>query len=562
MIQKIFIWSLLVSLISVPLTVQADTAGSLLISQIQVSGLGGANDEYIEIYNPTSAGINLSGWSVQYKTSSGAFPLSVRKVLPEFNLEPLRYYLIAHTGYTGSVVADLAQSTFSLSGSDTGTTIFLSKSTEYVAAGDDANIIDKVAYGTSLSNSPEGSNALLPPTGESIKRISETNNNATDFVVGPSIPRNSLVIPEEVEEEPEEEVEQEEEEEIEEPVVYPNGVIISEILPNPEGVDSGEEWIEIFNSTNDTVKLKGWILDDSLTDAVGSKAITIGEAEIASEAYKVIPIPEGKFTLNNTNEDKIKLLWPNKEITDSVTYTGPVKEEQSWCIIGTTYQWCKPTPNKLNAKLVVPKPAEKKVTIKETEEDEAEDEEEATIDYSNFKVKIIKLLPDPDGADSGQESVTLFNEGSSSINLKGWLLDDGEVGAAIGSSALVLTNSSLAIGEELEITIPTGKFALNNSGSDTLRLFSPDKKLKDSVSYEDPDEGVSYVKNGEQWAWEGSVLHDSLDSSSIDNGLPRTGQPIYVFSFATLVAIWYIVYGLRIMKGTHEQTRSHRSISS
>ena len=560
MTNKIISLIVLGGLILAPLRVGAYSGESLVITQIQVSGTGGANDEFIEIFNPTLEPVELDGWSIQYKSSTGAFPLSTKKVLPDFALEPGKYFLIAHTNYSGTVAGDLLYSTFTLSGSATGATVFLSKTSDFITSATDVNIVDKVGYGTSLTNSPETMNALLPESGKSLQRQANENNNSLDFVVDSSEPKNNA-YESDSEEIPDEDVEEEPdpteiEEEEPEPIIYPDGIIISEIMANPEGVDIGEEWIELANTSNETIQLEGWILDDSLIDVISSKHLELGEIEVDAGKYVVVPIPEGKFTLNNTNEEKVRLYWPNKEPVDQVEYTGPVKEEQTWCKLDTDYQWCKSTPNKVNAKIEVAKS-----TTKTTMEKEEDEDDEEVIVYSK-DVKIVELLPDPDGADSGNEIIKLFNQGNKSVSLNDWVLDDGEVGDALGSSAYKITVETLAMGEEIEITIPTGKFAMNNSGSDTVRLFSPDKKLQDSVTYDSSEEGQVYIKYGDDWTWSGLVLGESTSEDVLDDTLPRTGMNIHMFSFATLVAIWYIVYGFRIKKGIHEQTRSYRCTSS
>ena len=43
------------------------------------------------------------------------------------------------------------------------------------------------------------------------------------------------------------------------PVGYP---VISEVLYNPLGAGEGDEWVEIFNPTNQTVDLTSWYLGD------------------------------------------------------------------------------------------------------------------------------------------------------------------------------------------------------------------------------------------------------------------------------------------------------------
>src|SRR3989338_8035876 len=121
----------------------------LVLSQVQVSGDGGASDEFIEIFNPTDNPVSINGWSVQYKSSSASFPLtSGKKNLPDPMIQPNSYYLITHSSYNGQVVADHTHSAFSMSGAQAGATIFLVSSTSFVSSGSDQFIVDKLGYGT------------------------------------------------------------------------------------------------------------------------------------------------------------------------------------------------------------------------------------------------------------------------------------------------------------------------------------------------------------------------------------------------------------------------------
>ncbi len=48
----------------------ADSLDSVIISEVQVSGET-ANDEFIELYNPTAEEIDLEGWDIKKKTTTG-----------------------------------------------------------------------------------------------------------------------------------------------------------------------------------------------------------------------------------------------------------------------------------------------------------------------------------------------------------------------------------------------------------------------------------------------------------------------------------------------------------
>src|SRR5437868_4751487 len=66
------------------------------INQVQVEGDGGANDEFIELFNPTDSAVSLDGWSLQYKSSAGNFPLVAgKKNLPVASIPAYGYFLVA-----------------------------------------------------------------------------------------------------------------------------------------------------------------------------------------------------------------------------------------------------------------------------------------------------------------------------------------------------------------------------------------------------------------------------------------------------------------------------------
>jgi hypothetical protein len=559
--------------IPIPVSAQEQIDG-LLISQVQVSGVV-ANDEFIEIHNYSGQPISLLGWSVQYKTSTGTYPLGAKKNLPDFVVPAFGYFLLAHEDYLGSVVTDLTYSTFSLSGAATGATIFLSKSQTSIMQSNDPNIIDQLAYGTAETNSPLGSSAILPPSGQSLFRTASTKNNLTDFEIKLSDPKNSSMqesIPNQEtppEEEPEEEAPADQESNLEEEIEpeFSDKIIISEVMPNPQGTDTGNEWLELYNQAPVAVDLKDWIVDDnSIDNSIGTSAYTLPPTTIAPTTYLKIAIPTGKFSLNNSSADSIRLFWPNKVKLIEVAYTPPALENQSWCKIGEAYKWCAPTPVMPNQELVVAIPDE--------------EEEEEVKNYSDAHLSLIEIMPDPGGPDSGSEYVKVLNTGTNSVNLINWILDDGSKDEKIGSSSFKLVEYVLDAGEEYIIEIPKGKFALNNTTQDGVRLFSPDKILEDYVEYDKAQEGIEFVKIDGIWKWnevsdvieeEEANLEDQkpeVKNTQAKKGkvksakLPRSGISFSPSLFVFLVAIWYIGCELTNKNRIYEQTRSHRRISS
>ena len=95
------------------------------------------------------------------------------------------------------------------------------------------------------------------------------------------------------------------------------GIIFNEILPSPEGADSENEWIEIFNQNNFEVDISRWIIKDS------EGTITIyplpDGIKIPELGYLIIGRKESKITMNN-DKDSLAFLQPDGKIADSVSY--------------------------------------------------------------------------------------------------------------------------------------------------------------------------------------------------------------------------------------------------
>lgn len=94
-------------------------------------------------------------------------------------------------------------------------------------------------------------------------------------------------------------------------------VFITGLLPNPTGVDAGNETVTLKNSTNASIALDGWVLKDK-----GQKTLSLDGKTIDAGEELVITIPQGDgiVTLTNTG-DTISLLDPTGAVVSRVTYT-------------------------------------------------------------------------------------------------------------------------------------------------------------------------------------------------------------------------------------------------
>jgi signal peptidase len=101
-------------------------------------------------------------------------------------------------------------------------------------------------------------------------------------------------------------------------------LVINEFLPNPNTTTTppGKEWVEIFNPGLNSVNLTGWSLeDDSSHNKDVSSLGTIGPGE-----FRVYENAEGWL---NNDGDTVNLKDANKNIIDSHTYTGSIRDNVS-----------------------------------------------------------------------------------------------------------------------------------------------------------------------------------------------------------------------------------------
>lgn len=162
----------------------------VVISEIQTTGgTGFTNNEFVEIYNPTSIAVDLAGWKLAKKTVGGTESILVEDIIST-TISPHGFILIAHLDHAG-VSADVTY--------DTG--IITNNSTVLLYDADDT-LVDKVGMGDANDN--ETLAAQNPLSGRSIERKAkdtsttesmesggddeflgnghDTDNNTNDFV--------------------------------------------------------------------------------------------------------------------------------------------------------------------------------------------------------------------------------------------------------------------------------------------------------------------------------------------------------------------------------------------
>ncbi|HVG13566.1 MAG TPA: lamin tail domain-containing protein [Chitinophagaceae bacterium] len=169
----------------------------LVISQVY--GGGGNNGalfthDFVELFNPTTAAISLSGLSLQYAATSAA---SWSKLDLSGTVLPGHYFLIKlGSGGSGGNALPVPDLSGSLGMNATGGTVALLENLNVIPANTcPSAYIDLVGYGSGTM-CKEVNPVASPGAGESIWRqddgCTDLNNNATDFITVAASPRNAL----------------------------------------------------------------------------------------------------------------------------------------------------------------------------------------------------------------------------------------------------------------------------------------------------------------------------------------------------------------------------------
>ena len=174
----------------------------IVISQIYGGGgnSGAAfQNDFIELYNPTTGAVDLGGWTVQYASAGGTGLWQFQPLGGV--MQPGEYYLVklATNGAAGSVVPD-ANINGSLNMSGTNGKVALVRNGDALEGCPIGNefLVDLVGYGSTANCREGATNAPTASNATSLFRknggFTDTNVNGADFVSGTPNPRRTTPI--------------------------------------------------------------------------------------------------------------------------------------------------------------------------------------------------------------------------------------------------------------------------------------------------------------------------------------------------------------------------------
>jgi hypothetical protein len=518
---------------------QMQAATDLVISEFRLRGAGGGNDEFVEIYNPTTAQVDLNGWMINGSNNAGAVG-NRYTFTTSFLLQPGQHYLIAHTGYNDPV-PDVTYGTGITP--DGGVALLRPNSTiaDQVGMTNCATCYFETTPLTTLTtNADQSYERNFDVSGSCV----DSNNNASDFLLrNPSDPQNSSSTittcgnptptatltssPTSTSSPTATSSPTNTNTQTNTPTITltptPVGflsIIINEVAWAGTAASTSDEWIELWNPGSSPINLTGWILrgvdgtptialtgtipaggffllertDDTTVSDIGADQIYTGDLGNFGEILHLLDSSNRLVDTANSNGGP----WPgNSSTLGSLERRGQIQDsETAWITnVGppTAVVWghdalggqIKGTPKHPNWAPSVtptssPTPTRTRTPVRPTPSRTLSPPPPPQL------IAINEFVPRPghdwnnDGVvNVGDEYIELLNHGTIDVNLSGWSLDD-EVN--IGSNPYRLPGITMKPGDRL-VFYGSETGLLLSDGGDGVRLLKPNGQLADAYNY-------------------------------------------------------------------------------
>ena len=176
-------------------------SSSVVISQIYGGGGNSGStfrNDFIELFNPGNSSVDITGWSVQYTSASGAGSWQVTLLCPSgtCTIGSGQYFLVQEAkGAAGTTDLPTPDATGAITMSATAGKIALVGNSAALVGSCPLGVVDLIGYGA--ANCFEGGGAAASPgnTSAVIRNSNgclDTNNNSSDFALGTPRPRNTI----------------------------------------------------------------------------------------------------------------------------------------------------------------------------------------------------------------------------------------------------------------------------------------------------------------------------------------------------------------------------------
>ena len=364
----------------------AQSRSGIVISAMQTGDTLSASNEVIELYNNSPDTVEVTNWCVYY--ASATTTTNGTKLACLTPVEPLDHVFMPSHTYV-SLASKQYLATYPNVRTDYSFSSTLSGTAGHVRLLDaTGTVVDKVGWGATAV-SPEGLPAPAPPTGKALTRIFaadvfvDTDNNVADFQMVSTIltlpVEQALVLADAcgnidgLQLSVPEDMTADDAGNCSVPVVdqctnilgvqatVPIGyelrqdglcwlvvpsLTITELLPNPAGSDTGNEFIELHNPTDQDVSLTNAVLK---IGANLDTTVKFAHGEIVpADGYLAIQNNTFTFSLLNSS-DLVALMTSDGQMIDQILPYANPDDGFAWALIDGTWQYTnQPTPGTAN----------------------------------------------------------------------------------------------------------------------------------------------------------------------------------------------------------------------
>jgi hypothetical protein len=445
--------------------------------------------EWVEIHNGTGQTVDLSGWQI----AAGTSDYGLSAPLPGGTSLAAGGYLVV--GTTALPEVDVVADGFSLGNASSDADAVqlrdcvggVADTIVYGGPNDDYWLDDLGVVAENLA--PE------PPDGGTLGRLPDgvdTDNSAVDVIELP------YTTPGEANDAP------------------PNtcggpgsGLVINEILPDPDGSDAGLEWIELYHGGSEPIDLAGWAVQmgtSSLSTKFSWKEGRLEPGErllLGGELVEDADILVESLSLGNasSNADAVAVVDCLGFASDTLVYGTP-NEDEFTDDSGAIATSLAPAPGSAASLQRLTDGYDTDdcandfaVTLDPTPGEPNEEVEPVVCVPSEGDITINEILPDPDGTDEDLEWIELYNSSDEDVSLAGWALSlgtqdfesrdiifagDVEIEA---HGFLLVRGSDVEVEDvdDLEAVFSLG----NGTETDGVRLFDCEGEAVDTVLYGD-----------------------------------------------------------------------------
>lgn len=409
-----------------------------------------ANDEFIELKNPSNTNISLTGWSLRIVSGAGDKIISLTGTITDYLV--IRKITTAQAGLTPlNKVINVTSTNFGSLSNTAGA---------YIELRNDKGItIDAVNF--------VGKWPAITKQGESLHKVSNFSweiKSLSPLNIAPVIPPST-------------------------PIVY-GGIIISEIYPNP--AEGKKEFVELANITDKDIDISGWKLDDIPN---GGSAIQTLSGIIPAKGFLLLEDGNGLSIILNNDADSVILYDPNNTIQSQIDYTAKSSDKgSSYMLIDNNWIWNTiPSPNALNIAPIIipPTPTPTPIPIPTPKPPLPK--------YSIGSIIISELYPYPT---EGGEFIELNNTTDKDIDITDWKLSDLAKSYTLSG---IIPAKGYRIWNQDE-----SKISLNNT-SETITLTDNYNQIQSTTSYTKAKKGFSYIPLLQNWGWTNTLTPNALN---------------------------------------------------